>query len=92
MGRSEEKTGFWGNTYTVHYDDSGHEIGRSETHEPGFFESIMRGSTDSYEKHYDTDGNYTGKTETHDPDFFESLARGNTESKAYPSEAGFSTC
>lgn len=61
MGKSEEKTDFWGNKYTQHYDDDGNESGRT-TNETDFWGN-------NYEKHVDNNGNETGRT-TNETDFW----------------------
>ena len=40
-GRSEEKTDFWGNKYTQHYDNEGNKIATSEEKESLLKEKIL---------------------------------------------------
>jgi hypothetical protein len=56
MARSENKSDFWGNNYTQHYDDNGNESGTSES-KTTFF-------GDRYTQYYDNNGNDKGTSES----------------------------
>jgi hypothetical protein len=57
-GYSEKRTGFFGNEYVQHYDESGKEVGHSEERE-GFFGG-------KYTQHHDQAGNEVGYSEEHE--------------------------
>lgn len=54
-GRSEEREGFFGGKYWVHFDDDGNEVGRSYERE-GFFGG-------KYTEHHDESGSKVGRSE-----------------------------
>jgi hypothetical protein len=54
-GRSEERTDWFGDKYTQHYDKDGNKVGRSEERSDWF--------GDKYTQHYNKDGNKVGRSE-----------------------------
>ena len=62
-GRSEERTDFLGNKYTIHYDGDGNEIGRSEHRDAALFDV-------EHIQHYDSHGNEIGRSEYRDATLF----------------------